>query len=349
MNFEYFDRLLLETACDEVKVIGRDVVLEGHCVHIIGMTRKGKQAFVYGLELVEHPDSEEEDFQTAEDKTYRQQMKENYENEEDLIFLRVREFRSNGKVYAVAGANSSITENYNMAERMLFYLMMRKQGWKISEESPLYTADWELLQMSVIELGDEMEELPDWGNDLEVVKDCYTKTELLEIPVMFRCGEQPVISFRLQNGTYAECYINKICLQDVWKNFEQEFENEEYRNRVLEHMSMEEFQKMKAQCEEALLAECPRGKCYMLLEYECSRDVVLNFYAASYLDSIPQVHGGSATSVLITHRPGKKEGIHGLKLRGQIIQIPMEPEAASLNAELFSYTEIIKRDTEKVF
>ena len=349
MNYEHFDRLLMEGSYDEVKVIGRDVEMDGHYAHIIGMTLKDKQAFVYALEFVEHPDIEEENFQNLTDKNHRQQMKDSYENEKDIAFLRVREFHTNGKVYAVAGASSSITENYNIAEHMLFYLMMREHGWNMPKESPLYTSDWECLQMSVIELRDELEELPDWGMDLEVVKDSYSKTELLEIPVMLTCGEHPVISFHLGDGTQAECYINKICLKDVWTDHERRFKDEEYINRVLEQVSMEELLKMKKQCEEALLADCPRGKCYMLVEYECSRDVAINFYATSYLDSKPKVHSGGATSLLIMHRPDAKVGTHGLKLRGCVIQTPIEPDVTSLEAELFSYTELKKQDTEKLY
>lgn len=348
MNFKQFDRLLKEASYDDVKVIGRDVELDGHYAHIIGMTLKDRQAFVYVLELVEHPDIEE-NFQSSTDKTHRQQMMNNCKNERNIAFLRVREFRSNGKIYAVAGANSSTTENYNMAEHMLFYLMMREHGWKIPKESLLYTAGWECLQMSVIELRDEMEELPDWGMDLEIVKDSHSKTELLEIPVILTCGEHPVISFQLRDGTQAECYINKICLKDVWADIEHRFEDEEYRNRALEHVSVEEFQKMKEQCEEALLADCPRGKCYILVEYECSADVAVNFYATSYLDSKPQIHSGGATALLLMHRPDAQAGVHGMKLRGCVIQTPIEPDATSLEAELFSYTEIVKQDTKKVY
>ncbi len=348
MNFKQFDRLLMEASYDEVKVIGRDVELDGHYAHIIGMTLKEKQAFVYALELVEHSDAAEEITQAVTEKTHRQCMKDSCENERNIAFLRIREFHSNGKVYAVAGANSSITENWNMAEHMLLYLKMRENGWKMPKKSPLYTSDWECLQLSVIELKDEMEELPDWGEDLEVVKDSYPKTRLLEIPVILTCGETPVISFDLEDGTQTECYINKICLYDVWADQERRFTDEEYINKVLEHVSMEEFQKMKEQCETALLADCPRGKCYMLVEYECNTDVAVNFHAASYLASKPQVHSGGATSLLIMHRPDAKEGTHGLKLRGCIIQTPVEPDVTSLEAELFSYTEIVKQCTEKV-
>lgn len=349
MNFKHFDRLLREASYDEVKVIGKDIEIDGRYAHIIGMTLKDKQAFVYALELVERSDAVEEIFQSVTDRTHRQQMKDSYESEMNIAFLRVKEFHSNGKVYEVAGASSSKADNCNMADHMLFYIKMRENGWKMPEESPLYTADWSCLQMSVIELSDEMEELPDWGMDLEVVKDSDSKTEILEIPVTLICGENSVISFDLGDGTQAECYINKICLKDVWADHERRFADEEYINRLLEHVSVEELQKMKEQCEEALLMECPRGKCYMLVEYECSKEVALNFYAASYLDSKPQVHSGSATSLLIMHRPQAKVGTHGLKLRGCVIQTPIESNATSLEAELFSYTEIVKKYTEKLY
>lgn len=347
MNFKHFDRLLMESSYDEIRVIGKDIELDGHCAHMIGMTRKDKQARIYALELAEHSD-EEATFQSITDKNHRQQLKETYENEEDNVFLRIREFHSNGKVYEVAGANSAITEDYNMAEHMLFYLIMREHGWKMSEDSPLYGTDWGCLKMSVVELRDEMEELPDWGTELEVVVENHATTKALEIPVTLTCGETPAISFHLADGTPAECYINRICLEDVWADHERRFADEEYRNRMLEYVSMEEFQKMKQQCEEALLADCPRGKCYMIVEYECTADVAVNFYAASYLDSQPQVHSGSATSLILMHRPEAKVGTHGLKLRGCVIQTPIEQDAAFLKAELFSYTETIKKHMEKV-
>lgn len=349
MNFEHFDRMLMEASYDEVKIIGKDVELDGHCAHIIGMTLKDKQARVYALELTEHSDTEEELFQSVADKTHRQQMIDNCKNEKDIVFFRIREFHSNGKVYEVAGANSSITQDYNMAENMLFYMVMREHGWRMPENSPLYTANWESLQMSVIELRDEMEELPDWGTDLEIVKDNYPRTELLEIPVMLTCGETPTVSFCLEDGTQAECYVNKIFIQDVWADHERRFADEEYRSRMLEHVSEEELQRMKEQCEEALLADCPRGKGYMLVEYECNADVGVNFYATSYLDSKPKVHSGKAVSLFIMHRPDAAEGTHGLKLRGWVIQTPVELDTSCLEAELFSYTEMIKKDTQKVY
>lgn len=126
MNFKQLDRLLTETSYDEVKIIGKDVTLDGHYAHIIGMTRKDKQAFVYALEFVEQPENEEETVQSQIDKTHRQQMKENYKTEAKPVFLEISEFHSNGKVFRVAGATASATEVYTLAEHMLFYLKIHQ-------------------------------------------------------------------------------------------------------------------------------------------------------------------------------------------------------------------------------
>lgn len=348
MNFKQLDRLLMETSYDEVKVIGRDVEWDGQCAHLIGMTLKDRQAVVTVLELQEQHDTEE-DAQNFTEKTHRQQMRSDYRNEERTDFLGVSAFRSNGKDYEVSGGTASFIETYNTAECMLLFLAMREHGWRLPEESPLYTADWECLRLVVLELRDEMEALPDWETDLEVVKERMPKTELLEIPLKLTCGEQPVLSFPFRDGTQAMCYINRICIQDVWADFERRFADEAYRSKVLEQISEEEFQKMKEHCEEALLADCPRGKCYMLVEYECSVDVALNFYAASFLDAVPKVHAGSASALLMMHRPEQKEGIHGHTLRGCVIQTPIEPETVSLDAELFAYTETIKQIRKKIY
>lgn len=349
MNFEHFESLFAQNTFDEVKVIGRDVELEGHYGHVIGMTLKDRKALVYILELAEHFDAEGKLFQNPEDETHRQQMKESCEEKQEFIFHGVREFHSNGKVYEVAGANSSIVEEHHRTEYLLLYVMMAEHGWKMPKESPLYQSDWNCQQMTVIELREEMEQLPDWEMDLEVVKDSCPKTQLLEIPVVLTCGETPVLSFCFQDGTQEKCYINKIGFLDVWADFECRFQDEEYVNKMLELVGTEAFQKMKQQYEEILLAECPRGKGYLFVEYECSADAALQFYSSVYLDSKPKVHSGSASSMIFMHRPEKEKGIHGLKLRGCVIQTPIEPEKTSLKAELFSYTESVKQSMVKLF
>ena len=78
-------------------------------------------------------------------------------------------------------------------------------------------------------------------------------------------------------------------------------EVEEYKNKMLKFVTKEEFMKVKEQCDEALLKVCPKGKCYMVLEYECDSDVALNFYATSYLDSEIEIGSENAVSTIFMH------------------------------------------------
>lgn len=123
------------------------------------------------------------------------------------------------------------------------------------------------------------------------------------------------------------------------------FEDNVYREKMLQHMSEEEFQKMKEYFFEVLKEHCPKGKYYLIIEYECSEDISLNFYDKEYLDTIPKPREGSASSLFMRIKPNKEEGEHGYKLWGSVIQKPLEGDVKQLAAELFSYSEGIHKET----
>ena len=51
---------------------------------------------------------------------------------------------------------------------------------------------------------------------------------------------------------------------------------------------------------------------------------------------------------MMRHKPEKETGIHGLKLRGEIIQKPLDKDALSLEAELFSYYTMVEKKSCKL-
>ena len=79
--------------------------------------------------------------------------------------------------------------------------------------------------------------------------------------------------------------------------------------------------------------------CYIGIEYECSKEIQLQFYSKEFLKSVPETHGGSSTFLLMRVKPDKKIGTHGLPLRGCVIQTPVSPDTTIIPAELFSYLE----------
>lgn len=347
MNFEKFERLFRENSYDEIRIIGKDIEIDGQFIYIIGMTLKDGRVSVYALEEAENYYENEDSYQKIEN--YRQQLKECYSNEDNSILSSISEFHSNGEAYKVESMESCVMESFNTPECMIFFMSMREKGWKISENSYFYDKEWERLTMSVFELENEVETLPEWEKDLEVI--CYfkPKTKVLEIPITLTLGENTDISFKLNDKTVSKCYINNIFLMDVWEEQEARFEDEEYKNKMLKFVTKEEFMKMKEQCDEALLKVCPKGKCYMVLEYECDSDVALNFYATSYLDSEIEIGSENAVSTIFMHYPDKKVGANGLKLQSCVIQVPLERDATTLEAELFSYSKRIKACKKKLY
>lgn len=345
MNFKRFHRLYAETEFDEIKVIGKDIEIDGRSYHILGMTLKEKKASLYVLEIVDFPEWEECD----REKTPRESLKDNIEaRKNDSFFMRIREFRGNDKIYETDGATSGPLRHNDTYEAFLLFLRMKKAGWEIAKDSPFYDVDWDCLAVTNIELRDEFDKLPEWTDDMQVLVDFLPEEYAVELPVVLECGKTVELEFKLEDGSSAICYINKVYPMDIWAEEEEKFSDSAYKERMLQHMTEVEFEQMKKQFFEVLAQQCPREKRYMVIEYECSKEVGLTFYDKEYLDTIPKPSKGSATSIWMSVRPDTEIGAHGLKLRGCMIQKPLDKETKTLEAELFSYSKAIQKRVEKI-
>ena len=348
MNFAFFDLLYSKAQFDEIKVIGKEVEKNGRLYHIIGMTLKEKKATLYVLEQKESS-IEEEYFQ---EKTPRVSLKRSMEDRKNSsFFMHIREFRAleEGKeatVYEVKGASSGPIKNSDYCEGMLLFLRMREAGWNIPKDSVFYEAGWDSLCLTEITLRDELETLPDWTKEMQVQVDCIPESGMIELEVQLECGKASEVSFYLENGTLATCYINKVYLMDVWAEEEKRFADPVYRERMLQHVSEEQLEQMKEQLFAVLESHCPRGKYYMVLEYECTEDISLTFYDKEYLDYVEKPKEGGASALLMNVKPNEGTGTHGLKLRGCVIQKPLEAKTHTLDAELFSYSRMIQKSVE---
>ena len=117
---------------------------------------------------------------------------------------------------------------------------------------------------------------------------------------------------------------------------------------MLQYVSEEQLEQMKEQLFGALADICPQGKCFPVIEYECTQEVSLQFFDKEYLDGVEAPKGNSATSLLMRAKLQSEVGSHGLKMRTCIIQSPMEKAVKQINAELFSYTEVTQRRCEVI-
>ena len=79
--------------------------------------------------------------------------------------------------------------------------------------------------------------------------------------------------------------------------------------------------------------------CYIGVEYECSKDISLQFYSKEFLKSFPETHGASSYFLLMRLKSDKKTGSHGLSLKGCAIQTAVSPDTTKILAEMFLYME----------
>ena len=142
--------------------------------------------------------------------------------------------------------------------------------------------------------------------------------------------------FTAHDGSKVQCHINQVTLVDVWAEAKKSFGDEKLRKRF----TAEQLREMENSYYQALRQSCPEGMCYVGIEYECSKDISLQFYEKAFLDSYPESrNGGSAAFFVMWEKPDKKTGSHGLALRGTGIAVPVPPDTAAVSVELLLYME----------
>lgn len=347
MNLEQFIGLHNHMDFDEIQIIGKDWEQDGKPYHLVGLLRKDKQVELLVLGLYE--DLEERTYKRESNR--REQMRNSMSSERNhSLFLHIRSFCCDGVTYEVSGATSGYCGQGDYGEVYVLFEKLLQAGWRVAETSPFYEVQWEFLEITRVELREEMECLPQWKGPVEIVYDTIPQNNLLEIPVELVIGEdsKQEIVFTLQDGQKVICYINHVYLSDVWEEEKTRFQDATYRERMLQHVSEVQLEQMQKQLFEALADICPQGKCFPVVEYECTQEISLQFFEKLYLEGTEEPKQGSATSLLMRVKPRIEMGKHGLKMHTCIIQSPMEKDVKQMNAELFSYTEIIRKKCEVI-
>lgn len=349
MNFELFQHLL--PRYHEIMVLGKSLEKEGKPYHLIGMTRVDDRAELSVLNMC-RPLNSYPAWEEQCELTMRETMKQ-HEEADDNYFMGIKAFLFNGIEYSVRSASSGCLNPWGDVEALGLFTEMQKAGWCVPEDSVFYQRDWEEIGLTKITIDLEGKKLPGLeDNTITIVKNIKTRNVRIEQPVTLFIENEDrksnTIIFKKEDGTEAVCYINRVYLIDVWKDQEEKFADLDWNERIRKYMSEEKLEDLKRQTREDLEQECPKGMYYVGIEYECSEDIALQFYSREYLDSVPTVYEGSATSMIMLLKPEEKTGAHGLKLRGAVIQTPVTGETTELTAELFCYMVTTPEQEEEI-
>lgn len=352
MNFKELKRIA--EGFDEIMPIGRDVRKEGRLYHIVGMTRRQKQASLY---IVERNDDAAENGNGVEahsEPGMEKASDAHYTHRAGMKAQPALSYFFNISAYIIGeteleteGANSGpmALDRYCDEEKICLFSEMMKAGWSLHDGHEFQALDWEKLCLTVVDFRTEVEKLPAWeGRETAVRFSHVNRCHYVEKPVRLSVGEEMQVDFALEDGREIICYINSVYLMDVWKKSEEKFNDPRY----LELMSKEEIEKTKEECLSVLGQYCPRGMFYLGIEYECTSEGSIAFYDRDFLDAEPETHSGGASAMFMLLKPDEPVGKHGLKQRGCVIQKPLTPDVRQIDAELFHFMEIMPDRTELI-
>lgn len=327
MNFERLEGC--RRAWRELTVIGKSLE---HC-HIIGMTL-GEGVL---LHLLEPPRWKPEDGgYRGGIWTQRRRLKE--QERDQGCRLDYTEVRLGETRLRVGSASAGTLED--AGESVPLFWEMMKAGW--SAPSWMREVEWDELRLVTLEL-DGADRLPEYapGMPVGLIHEPLPRAHLLEKTVTLQVGKSRTLSFQDSHGERVWCHINRVFLIDVWESLEERWADAARTGRF----SAAELEQARRDCAPALGRSCPGGMRYVGLEYECSRDLSLQFYTKDYLRSRPEASGG--ISLAMTLKPEQAVGAHGLPLRGEVLQTAVPPDTVRIPAELFCCYETAEVWEEK--
>lgn len=335
MNIRYLQKLL--SKIDEIKIIGKNSVINGVVCNVAAVVRYGLQLRLIILEYDENYQQQIEDMEILEPCAVTHESKTN------RIILKERKIKSTQSLWPIknvligdAEFEVSGSEGRRLSikdgESVLFLTELLRNGW--NPEGVDYQ-NIDMIFLTSIEFREEFNKIPDFNNNLKLHftmrKD--TATYLVEQPMTLTVNENYPEKLWFKDKETGEehwAQINRVYLLDMWVDMERTFSDP----NLLIKMTKEQLDKAKKDFEESFLEICPKGMYYPTVEYECEEYISLHFYTKNYLESKP-IHSNRSIGFIV--RTDKSTGILGMKLKSAIIQEPVPADTVNIEAELFQY------------
>lgn len=341
MNFSYLTDV--HKKWNDILVIGKTIERDNKKYHIVGMTL-ADEAKLYIIEPYNEPEND-----SHRKKGVRNQRKIQKEHREiEVCYLHCSDFYfGNDRLQAQGGTGSPLGHSIQNYEKIQLFFDMLRAGWTIPEW--LKNEEWENLQLVTINLAD-VKSLPKYSPEMPIIIKHRPNPirHILEKTITLNVGKSRSFSFVDNYGDKVQCFINNVTLIDVWKDTEEQLKQRLSDTKYTKQFSEEQLQEIKDQSYKALEQSCPKGMCYIGIEYECSKDISLQFYSKEFLKSFPKTHTGSSSFLMMSLKPDKEVGTHNLPLKGCVIQTPFLPDTSKIPAELFLYFEKVGEWEEKI-
>ena len=325
----FLDLLKPQHVWRQLLVIGRTLERDGQVYHILGMTL-AEEAKLYLIEPFFRPD--EDAPQRRGVCNHRRLLKEQGASASSSYFLNCVGLRMGDQKFRVTGGTaepmSQASGDFGMIRLFLDFL---GAGWSVP--SQLVEVPWENLQLVTLDVA-EVDDLPADVSEIPVVlehgKDWVR--HVLGKSLTLSVGKSKTFHFVDHSGETVFCYMNRVIRIDVWQTVAEQLE----RLASSGQYTSEDLERAKRHTYQVLEETCPKGMCYIGVEYECSKDFSLQFYTKEYLNARPGTKGKNS-QMGMRLKPDQEIGDHGLILRGCVLETPVPPDTQTIAAELLFY------------
>ena len=344
MNFEVLQHQLSQIK--EISIISRNAEIDGVICHVMGMVRRDDHTLQ--MLILQYDEAYREKLEEAEiadlTDTHPGLITNRIEQRGDRRLVPTLRF---GSVEKVCIGDSELTTNesgWNKCgteqwDKVALFTQFLLSGWN---SVGIDTKDINTIFLTNLTFDGAYDTIPAFDTEAPI-RFCMRQNStrhLVELPLTLAVGsEYPNKLYFTDkvNGEQHWVQINRVTLCDMWVEMSQTFDN----LRMKKQFSLEELARSKAEFEERFSKMCPKGMCYLVIEYECEEDISLQFYSKRWLDMQP-IHNNSAMGFLM--KSDEPTGKLGLKLKSAIIQEPMAANTVSIEAELFAYNQISRSD-----
>lgn len=320
---------------DEIKVIGKDFEYEDVKYHFMGLVRKDRtvSAIILAYDEVLREKREEEkerllesfDLDNEKILTVREEERLSINNAERYLSLRKITDDENE---ILIGSSTGGSPSYREAEYLSLFTEFIKNGWSAGE---LEYINFDYFFAGIYDFAEEYSGIPeiDFSEaQLEFVS--AIKSELTEIPLSLKIGGEP-FEVKLPDGETV--YFEAVSLADMREQMNETFSSD----RLKQMLSPEQIIEMKNNFEKEFSKACPVGKCYVSVEYECSKETTLRIYKKDFLDNPRKPKDSAMAFIFKSDREPKREGLF---LKSALIDDPFEADTKSVEAEIFSVQKI---------
>ena len=345
MNFQLLQRQIAKIK--EIAAMGRNAEIDGVIYHVMGMVLR--EDHTLEMLILEYNEAERERIEAAEIAMLTGSAEE-FTEESVTNRVEQRGHRTVSSVLPIHDVNKVSIGDLELTaggsrgslcgglqwDKAALFVQFLLNDWN---PSGIDTKEIAAMYLTNLEFEGTYDAIPTFEKEVPIrfsMNPGHT-SQLAELPVTLRVGvEYPDMLYFAdkEGGERHWAQINRVTLYDMWAEMEKNFDDP----RMKEQFTPEELVEHKAEFEEHFSEICPKGKCYVVVEYECEEDISLQFYSKAWLEAEP-VQSGSASSIGFIMSPDEPAGKLGLKLKAAIIPEPVAPDTNSIEAELFRYTQ----------